>query len=283
MKRSILLLTVGILGGSWIAIQSIQDPARTNSTGSANGGGNTGSTLDGNTCAQAGCHDDDSPVSISPDADLTTDVPGTGYIPGQTYTVTAQISKNGHSKFGFEVTAEANNNKVGSFTSTSTETQLTNNGDAVTHTSSGTSGSGGNTWTFEWDAPSAGTGAVMFDGAFNVTNNDATSNGDTIHTDTTLVFEDTSATAIPGQDMMDQASLQLYPNPATDRVSIEASERDLENARFILRDLNGRIVKEFPGKESSRVQLDLEGIPSGAYLLEVNGKEGRSVERLMIE
>lgn len=93
---------------------------------------------------------------------ITSTIPQTGYIPGETYTITTTGVYSGVAKFGFELTAEDGYSKVGSFTITNAAgTKLTNSNNAVTHTSAGSTPSGDETsWSFDWTAPSEGTGDV---------------------------------------------------------------------------------------------------------------------------
>ena len=100
-------------------------PTTSNSNASGSPGGKTGSPTDGASCT--GCHY----AGIGTGATITTDIPSSGYIPNQVYTITAEVSQTGISKFGFEITAEEANfgsAKTGSFLVTnSTETKFVNN------------------------------------------------------------------------------------------------------------------------------------------------------------
>lgn len=293
MKRIITTIGILLLSISWVLLQMGQDQAHTELTGSGNGGGNTGSPGDnGQTCADAAptCHTDNNPIPNSPDASISTDIPSGGYAPGNTYTITASVSQGGHDRFGFEFTAEDDGGtKVGSFASTGSETQLTNGGNAVTHTNTGTLGTDSKSWSFEWTAPNANTGDVNFYGAFNVANNNGQPTGDEIHLDSIQVQEDTAASLIPSGDLMTGgSSLELAPNPAKERVRIRGLSEEYGNGRILLRDLQGRVVEELYNGELSRHQDGLmlefeQDVPSGAYLMEVQGSEDRSVERILIE
>jgi hypothetical protein len=125
-----------------------------NSTGSP--GGKTGSPSDVSNCM--GCHSDAGPGD---GADITTNIPINGYIPGSTYSITVSSSGNLFGTNGFEFTCEDNmNNKVGNFAITNSSlTQFVNNSNAVTHTPSGNSSS---SWSFDWIAPPPGTGDITF-------------------------------------------------------------------------------------------------------------------------
>jgi hypothetical protein len=155
MKKSIFIFSAIIA----IAILFYPQAIISLSTGSP--GGKTGSPSDNTDCTS--CH-----TVISTTSTLTSinsNIPSSGYVPGNTYTITAIIDPTSMLS-GFEVTCEENttNTKTGTFfITTPNETQLVNNGSSVTHTAGGNSM---NTWSFNWNAPVAGTGEITFYGAF---------------------------------------------------------------------------------------------------------------------
>lgn len=285
MKRLLPFLTIFGILLAWFSLQMVQEPAEARASGSPNNGGNTGSPLDGTSCAKSGCHSDQNAIQNSSEVSINTDIPSSGYIPGQTYTITAEILAVGNNKFGFELTAEndASNSKVGDFSVTNTETQFTNDSNAVTHTSSG---SGSKTWQMDWQAPSAGTGDVTFYASFNVANNNLNSSGDTIHLTNTTISEDTSSTAIPSAHMMDR-SVSVHPVPANERITIRGMTDELGKGKVLLRDLKGRVVQELgelerdPSSERS-FSLDAD-LSSGTYLMEIHGQESRELRKILIE
>ncbi|MBU1008734.1 MAG: T9SS type A sorting domain-containing protein [Bacteroidetes bacterium] len=154
------------------------------STGSP--GGKSGSPGDGNAnCTQ--CH------SGTPTAQtgwITSNIPGSGYTPGQTYQITATGTHSGVVKFGFELTAETSAGvKTGTFAITdAARTQLTNSNHAVTHTAAGNVPSGNtNTWTMNWTAPASNVGQIRFYAAFNAANGNGNTSGDVIYTSNLFV------------------------------------------------------------------------------------------------
>jgi len=151
MKKYILIFSTIIA----IAIFFYPTTSNSNSTGSV--GGKTGSPMDNSDCTS--CHNvAGTTVSTT---NITSNIPSNGYTPGNTYTITTSSWAD-----GFEITCEENtgNTKTGTFFNTNaSSTQLVNNGNAITHTAAVISS---NTWIFDWEAPSIGTGDVTFYGAF---------------------------------------------------------------------------------------------------------------------
>ena len=118
-----------------------------------------------------------------------------GYVPGTTYTLMPYIYQNGITKVGFETVALLQNgNGAGSVNMISTLTQAYVSGDKqyVTHTASGNTNVGMHDWMYEWTAPTAGSGKVIVYAAFVASNNDMTSAGDSIYTDSLVIEENTS-------------------------------------------------------------------------------------------
>jgi len=112
-------------------------------------------------------------------ANITTNIPATGYVPGTTYQITANVVYAGKTKFGFEVSPQNSSGiqkgTIGISDPTNTKVVSTK---YVTHTASGNSGSGSRSWSFNWTAPVVGTGTVGFYGSFVVGNNNGSESGD---------------------------------------------------------------------------------------------------------
>lgn len=170
-----------------------------NQSAHGNGGGapagRTGSPGDGGasqSCARSGCHTGGSnPVSGSVNASITSTIPATGYIPGQTYTVTGFVQGTSLVEFGFEISPQNTaGTQYGTLVVTDVNaTQLVGSNKYITHKAAGTAGTGNRTWTFNWIAPTAGTGAFSFYGAFNATNSNNNVSGDIIYLEELPIVE----------------------------------------------------------------------------------------------
>jgi len=106
------------------------------------------------------------------------------YTPGQTYQIQVRhvTADQTRRRWGFQLTALANNTAAGSFANLAATTQIiSGNGRFyVEHTLAGTFANqpGGAEWTFNWTAPSANVGPVTFYAAGNQADNDTTADGD---------------------------------------------------------------------------------------------------------
>ncbi len=122
--------------------------------------GYTGSPGDGQHCQS--CHGGN---NSTVNGWITSNIPAQGYTPGATYTITATASGSG--KKGFEISPQSPSGAQLGTLAAGTGSHLVGGSKYVTQNASGASGSTVS-WTFSWTAPSAGTGTVVFYGAFTV-------------------------------------------------------------------------------------------------------------------
>jgi hypothetical protein len=278
MKKNILT-TIGLTAFFTISIVSLNvfSDSGTTSVHAFSGGspgGRTSSPGDGTSCTA--CHtgtiNSGTGVNI-----LTSTIPSSGYVPGQTYTITAQHTEAGINKIGFEVTAErdADDSKVGTMVITDgTRTKTVANG--VTHNgSAGSSGSGSNSWSFDWIAPSSATGNVTFYGAFNATNGNGATSGDKVYSASPLsVSEDVS---VGLSDNLSVIYTTLFPNPVKSSFEISTSET-----------IDNVIVYNLSGKEMFNInqinnKFDASSLPSGIYFVQINTENGLVTKKIIKE
>ena len=243
----------------------------------------SGSPSDGVTCAKSGCH---AGTASAQDNMITSNIPAAGYIPGQTYTITVSITQAGISKFGFSISPQNSSGVVlGSLVITNTaQTQLKNVGHQfVTHTTAGNSGTGSKTWSFDWIAPTVGTGAVPFYAAVNAANGNGNTSGDQIYTDVYTVEEDITTGIQPNLNDVDFA---VFPNPVegnTAQVSFNANASSTSRIRVM--SLNGTVVNEISHNATSNgnqhAGLNLENFAKGVYFVEVQNGLGTKMTRII--
>lgn len=138
-----------------------------------------------NTCAQAGCHAGND-LNVSGGSLMLT-IPET-YIPSEVYTIVVNLSREGQSRWGFEMTAlDADGASAGSFEADDAgNTQLSeaNSKQYIKHTSIGTAQGTNDThsWELEWTAPDADIGSITFYAAGNASNGNFNPVDDYIYT-----------------------------------------------------------------------------------------------------
>jgi hypothetical protein len=118
----------------------------------------TGSQGDGANCTK--CHGGTATTTAGL---VTSNIPASGYVAGQTYLITATNTLTGSGKYGFEVSPQnSTGTQLGTLVS-GTGSKLVSGG--TKYITQNSSGSTTNTWTFSWIAPISGTGQVTFYGA----------------------------------------------------------------------------------------------------------------------
>lgn len=272
MKTKIATAVVMLAVGSILTVEFGAN-AGANATGAPSG--NTGSPGDATNCTS--CHSG----SASNQAGLiTSTIPVTGYVPGQTYTVTGTITASGKTKFGFQVSPQdASGTKMGTMAITnSTNTQLISSGKYITHKFAGTSfPSGTATWSFDWTAPAAGSGDVTFYGAFNATNSSSSTAGDAVTLSSLTVSEDMS-TGISAKEQAD-ITIAVYPNPFTDNIIVKNSADESAAIDVSVIDITGKVVKTIT-KVHSGESIDLKELATGTYTVRVETAEGTLIKRI---
>ena len=218
-----------------------------NTSGSV--GGKSGSPTDNASCSA--CHY----AGIGFGATISSDIPSSGYIAGNLYTISANINQQGINKFGFEITAEEENNgsaKTGTFFVTNnTETKFVNSNTAITHQAAGTSGTNSKSWSMNWEAPATGTGAITFYGAFLAANGDQSNSGDTYHSASLTIDE-----------AIIQSSINLSNISNINFNSITKEILVLDNKEISIYSISGKLVLS-----SRKKHINLTSLSKGTYII----------------
>ena len=255
MKKTLLFTTSILIG---LLLLTYPEVINGNVNGSNNGnGGKTNSPIDGGNCT--GCHGgtiNSGQGSVA----ISSDIPAAGYVPGETYTITVTASHPSFTTYGFELTAENGSSKAGSFIITnSSQTQLCNGGQAVTHKIQGTLGSATKTWTIDWIAPgfASSLGTVDFYVCALTGNGDGDNSGDKVHTNIYTVTEQ--------QINSIQEKEQLFSVFYSDgRINIDASNT-IE--RITIYNTNGQLVKSI--NSDSKI-ISTSDLSEGNYIVELS-------------
>jgi hypothetical protein len=90
--------------------------------------------------------------------------------------------------------------------------------------------------------------------------------------------------SLPGLDY-----INLYPNPATDQVSVDLGLQKAKVIRFRVVDLGGRVISEegaaqnYPGGGKYTYLLDISKLQKGFYLLVITDEEGARLTRRFVK
>lgn len=241
---------------------------------SSSPGAKSGSPLDGSDCTQ--CH---SGSEIKTVDWLSTNIPETGWIPEQTYIITAVASHETAPVIGFELTAENESLKTGTFTITDADrTKLINQSKAVTHTAAGHTPTDGQiSWEVEWTAPNRDRGDITFYAAFNGANGNGSTSGDEISTSALTVSQDASTTDIADASIQ---SFSAYPNPTKGMVFIESP---IEISALNIFSISGQQIRSISSVNSTYLSVDLSNEKPGLYLINATTENGELVQKLQLK
>ena len=242
-------------------------------------GGATGSPLDGASCGNSSCHNtatqlDENKVSI------TSNIPSSGYIAGNTYDITVNATDASSNRYGFELSAlnGSNTSKLGLFTAGNTETKVltsgVGNGNA-THTNTGIDGTGGKSWTVQWQAPNTGAGDVHFWAAALIGNGNGNAAGDQVYRDSLTVIENNS-TSVFGIEKL-KTSFKSYPNPVVDFTTVSFETSGALNAKLALYNAEGKLLTVLENRNFVKglytLNIDLSNFQTGLYYLRLESDQ----------
>ncbi len=230
--------------------------------------GYTGSPADGQNCTH--CHGG-TPANV--DNWITSDIPETGYVPGQTYLITA--TSTGSGKKGFEVSPQ---NFAGDILGTliaGSGSKLTGNNGYITHTSAVQSSTA--TWNFQWTAPAEGTGDVVFYGAFAIRESHTKLTSLLVHEDNTVSVAETN-----------NVKLNVYPNPVRNKLTVSYRLEKPLSVTAQLYTLNGKLIRTlYSGQQStgnhSLTTFVRQTEHSGVYLLLVKYGNQTISKKILVE
>jgi hypothetical protein len=207
---------------------------------------------------------------------ITSNIPATGYVAGQTYTITTTNTEAEGTRYGFEISPQ---NQAGDLLGTmiitdTIQTKLVGLGKYITYTENGVDGIGSKTWSFNWVAPNSGTGNVTFYGGYN-SNFNGHKDGDKTFLSSLTVKE--SGTNFIANLTNSIANFSMYPNPSKDWLSINFDLKTASNVVIDIIDINGKQVALLLNEKQAGFvtkQFSTATLANGSYFvrLQVNDK-----------
>ncbi|MES2656475.1 MAG: choice-of-anchor V domain-containing protein [Bacteroidota bacterium] len=232
--------------------------------------GYSGSPADGQTCGS--CH---GVATSEANNVLTSNVPGTGYVPGHTYTITVTISGTTARK-GFQVSPQnADGQIVGSLAAGSGSRLL--NAKYITHSAAKTSTS--SVWTFSWTAPIAGTGDVNLYGAF--------VNGYFNISKQTLTVHEQTSTNIA--ELANNSLFNVFPNPAKNVLYVDLNLTKTDVVTMQLISIDGKTNQTVferalkLGQHQLTIDINDNKYAAGVYFLQIKTNNQLQYKKLIIE
>lgn len=233
------------------------------------------------TCNTSGCHTGAAVNSGPGDVTIVTDIPGTGYVAGQTYSIQVTVSSGGSNgvKYGFACAAvrQGTSILVGGFATSDNTTLIKSGGNYIVHNiAPNGNGNPSHTFSFNWTAPVVGSGPISFFAAGNSANGNSNTSGDQIYNVNISVDE------APGLGLTESimSAFNLYPNPAAELVNVKVPE-NLLDSQIRLMDITGKTIFSQQLTQSIAT-IDVNAIPAGLYVVEIL-KDGQSYTSRLIK
>jgi len=274
IRKFTLLLFVVFAGSMWLDFN--YNMAHTNAIGAP--AGNTGSPADNGSCGTSpACHNNQNPVT-TPNL-IVSNVPIAGYTPGTTYTFIVSFSGIGFK--GFQVSPQRINGQymgtlINNTPAGTTPTTKIVGTKYITHTGaqSGANGS----WTFNWTAPNAGSGAVTFYGAY-ISGRFGT------HGKSSVTYQENLSSSVNETSKINR--LSIFPNPVADKINLNFSLESNQMVRIYVYDITGKsMVKLFEGQESQgehTKSFDLLGrFNTGMYFITLEKGDKKLTQKFLV-
>lgn len=227
-----------------------------------------------NTCTN--CHNTYALNSGSGTVTITSNMTNWEYVPGQTYQISVTVAQTGKSLFGlgFEALlstgANAGTLTAGTGTTIKNATVSGNSRRNIVHQLNGGASAGTHTFTFNWAAPTTNVGAITFYTAGIACNGNGSTSGDYVYKTSQVV---NPAPVGIVEETTTPFTFSLYPNPASENITLNYSLEESAKVSYTIYDLTGKQVQtesatRFPG--SQQQNIDVNNLSSGTYLVSIN-------------
>lgn len=235
--------------------------------------GHSGSPAsNGQTCARSGCHSGGGAPGVQHQVMVSSDIPATGYVAGTTYNFTVSVddANDMAARAGLSLSIENGSGVHVGTLATGNGTRFSPGSTAfITQQSSAVSlPSAGRDYTFQWTAPSSGTGQVTLYAAVNFANGNGNTSGDIIKTISEAIDEASSVGLYDG----DELSFQAYPNPTQGMLYLP--QVPTKAVAWSITDIQGRCMEKGELVPGGSQEWKLSDYPAGLYFLNYYGDEG---------
>lgn len=282
MKRTLTYLVLPVLALAVSSAMLMKD-----SSGKAGFTGSPGES----TCGAGGCHGGGSSAASGVTVSATPSFSNNEYIPGTTYNVTLTVGATGFTRFGFgcEILNSANANS-GTMQTAGTGVKFVNAGNGrrnATHTTPKSGSNNQGVFTFQWVAPAAGDGDAVFYYCGNAVNFTGSTSGDLPIPGTYTVTEGVpTVTTGVNTNVATISKVSVFPNPASDNLTISYSLQQAQSVGIELYDLNGKQVKAFTAENTTpgsyEKTIGVKDLERGVYFVRLTSNGKKATQKMVV-
>ncbi len=214
-------------------------------------------------------------VTANVDGWIVSNIPSTGWVPGQRYTITATNTKMGATRFGFEVSPQAYDGRLlGEMIITDTAaTKLVGDNKYITYKAAGVDGVDSRSWSFDWIAPDSTISEVGFYGAFN--SNPGHKDNDKTFLSVLRVYRAGHKSSIHHSNY--NLQIDVFPNPVNRTLNLSFPVPVDDQISVAIIDMNGRLVADLMplsliSAGTFSKTFDVSDLSAGWYTLSVKGQ-----------
>jgi hypothetical protein len=143
-------------------------------------------------------------------------------------------------------------------------------------------------YTFKWKAPAKGTGTVTFYFSSLSSNNDDATSDDSVFNNTWIVSEAPVSSSGLVQKISGNASVLVYPNPASDRIHISFVNGSDGATSISLTSIDGKQHAELMNEQLSRGAQELNllipaNLQAGIYFLRIGNDQMSHTEKILVQ
>ncbi len=184
-------------------------------------------------------------------------------------------------KHGFCISAlTSNNTQAGEFIITAPNQTVKNTANTIEYVSHVNSSST-KIWLFKWKAPATVSGPITFYATANLADGNGNSTGDMIYK--RAVSINGSATNV--NDFATLNSIQMFPNPASENITLSYNLLSSEYVSANLLSEDGRLVKKLFGEHQNTGALqsvhNIADLPAGKYFVQISAGGKASLKPLV--
>ncbi len=80
-----------------------------------------------------------------------------------------------------------------------------------------------------------------------------------------------------------QSTFTIYPNPATNKITINTSNKPKGETRISIFSINGQLIQSEKFQNTDRFEMDVSAFAKGIYLLRMQSSEGVETQKLVLQ